>query len=98
MAGFEVVQEPSEPVPFPKHPPKAGDNAAAMAGIAALKVGLAVLAQRTVVALSNLFCLLTVGSVFWLFMSIHEPNVFQIVYCTIYAFFVVVLNWIVRSK
>lgn len=88
---FEVVQDEATPSPPPRNP-------IAEAGIAALKLGLGALAQRALVALSNLFCLLTVGSVFWLFMSIHEPTVYQIVYCTFYAGFVLAVNWIVRAR
>lgn len=92
MAGFEVVEGTAPNVEqFPKQKPVSDLS------INALKIALGALSQRTLVALSNLFCLLTVGSVFWLFMSIHEPNVFQIVYCTLYASFILAINWVARK-
>ena len=91
MAGFEVVEETQNVTPL--HPQKPVSDLS----ISALKIALGALTQRTLVALSNLFCLLTVGSVFWLFMSIHEPNVFQIVWGTLYGVFILAANWIVRK-
>lgn len=62
-----------------------------------LFLSLQALSKRTIIALSNLFCLLTVGSVFVLFYSIvPAPNTFQIVSATIYAVFVLAANAIVR--
>jgi hypothetical protein len=62
-----------------------------------LLFSLQALSKRTLIALSNLFCLLTVGSVFVLFYSIvPSPNAFQIVSATIYAVFVLAANAIVR--
>ena len=62
-----------------------------------LLLSLQALSKRTLIALSNLFCLLTVGSVFVLFYSIvPNPNTFQIVSATIYAVFVLAANAIVR--
>jgi hypothetical protein len=54
------------------------------------------LSKRTLVALSNLFCLLTVFSVFVLFYNIPKPDSYQIVALTIYAAFVLAANAIVR--
>lgn len=63
-----------------------------------LFLSLQALSKRTIIALSNLFCLLTVGSVFVLFYSIvPAPNTFQIVSATIYAVFVLAANAIVRK-
>lgn len=66
-------------------------------GIQALMLGLGALSQRTVVGLSKLFTLATVGSVFWLFMVHPEPNTMQLVEMGLYAAFVLVANFIVRN-
>lgn len=95
--GFAVEEDDpkAEVTPFPR--PAAAPQAPKIA-IDALALAFKALSQRFIIALSNLFCLITAASVFMLFMSIHEPNVLQIVYCTIYAAFIVVLNWIVRTR
>lgn len=61
-----------------------------------LLLSLQTLSKRTLVALSNLFCLLTVGSVFVLFYNTPTPSVLQIVSLSIYAVFVATINVIVR--
>jgi hypothetical protein len=67
-------------------------------GISALMLGLSALSKRLVVALSNLFVLLTVASAFWLFYSIRaEPTVPQLVLAGIYSAFVLAANFIVRK-
>lgn len=65
-------------------------------GFELLRVGLKALSQRTLIALSALFTLLTVGSAFWLFMSIHEPNTMQLIQIGMYAAFVLAINLIVK--
>lgn len=67
-------------------------------GAQALYLGLQTLGKRTLVAIDNLFCLLTVASAFWLWHSIPDPNTFQIVALGIYAGFVLAANVIVRRK
>jgi hypothetical protein len=61
-----------------------------------LLLSLQALSKRTLVALSNLFCLLTVFSVFVLFYNIPKPDSYQIVSLSIYAVFVLAANAIVR--
>jgi hypothetical protein len=86
---FELVQD-DDPAPR-------GDPADAGRSADLLLLSLQALSKRTLIALSNLFCLLTVGSVFVLFYSIvPNPNTFQIVSATIYAVFVLAANAIVR--
>jgi len=63
-----------------------------------LGMALAALSQRALIALSACFTLLTVGSAFWLWMSIRDPNPQQIISLTIYAGFVLAANLIVRRK
>jgi hypothetical protein len=87
---FELVQEDEEPVAS-STVPGTSDRATEL-----LLLSLQALSKRTVVALSNLFCLLTVGSVFVLFYNIPNPSVTQIVALSIYAVFVATINVIVR--
>jgi hypothetical protein len=85
---FELVEEADAgPVP-----PTQESNP----GLDILLLSLQALSKRTIVALSNLFCLLTVGSSFWLCLSIHDPNPLQLVEIGGYFAFVLAANWIVR--
>jgi len=68
------------------------------AAVKMLMLGLSALAQRTVHALADMFTLLTVGSVFWLFTATPDPNVMQLVQLGGYCVFVLMVNWIVRRK
>lgn len=61
-----------------------------------LVLSLKALSKRALIAISNLFCLLTVFSVFVLFYNIPNPSVLQIVALSIYSSFVLAANAIVR--
>ena len=86
--GFEVVGGTETEAPKP-------DNGAA---VRMLTLALAALSQRALIAIADLFTLLTVGSAFWLWSSIPAPNDRQIIALSIYACFVLAANWIVRRK
>ena len=88
-ARFEVV--PDDPPTEPE-----SDNRA----IDFLLFLLKPLSQKTVIALGNLFSLLTVISVFWLAYGIlpAAPTNQQLIGLGGYAVFVSVINWIVRRK
>ena len=66
--------------------------------VAMLTLALKALSQRALVAIADLFTLLTVGSAFWLWASIPAPNDRQIIALSIYACFVLAANYIVRRK
>ena len=89
--GFEVVggtdAEPSQP--------QADPNGVA---VRLIQMALVALSQRAVVALADMFTLITVASAFWLWWSIPAPNDRQIIALSIYALFVLAANWIVRGK
>ena len=89
--GFEVVggteTEQAEPA-----------EQASAAHVVMLTIALKALSQRALVALADLFTLLTVGSAFWLWSTIPAPNDRQIVALSIYALFVLAANYIVRRK
>jgi len=83
---FRVVSDEIDPA----------DGVAEKVGIQTLMLGLAALSQRTLVALSRLFTLLTVASVFWLFLSIPSPSPWQLAELAMYGLFVLAANFIVR--
>jgi len=61
-------------------------------------LALTALAQRTIQALADLFCLLTVASVFWIAYTIDDPDPMKLTKLGMYASFVLIVNWIVRRK
>jgi hypothetical protein len=75
-------------------PPQARADHAAATKV--LLLAIAALSKRMVVAIADLFTLLTVGSVFWLFISIPDPNSMQLIQLGGYCLFVLAANWIVR--
>lgn len=87
--GFQVVRDETETEQKPT------DNGAA---IRLLMLALGALSQRALVAVADLFTLLTVASAFWLWRSIPDPNELQIIALSIYAAFVLAANWIVRGR
>jgi hypothetical protein len=84
---FEIVEDDE---PAPKARP------ADAAGTAMLLLGLKTLSQRALGAIADLFTLATVGSAFWLWMSIQNPTPYQLVQLAMYGVFVLAANWIVR--
>ena len=81
---FEVVRD-DEPAP-----------SKAAAGL--LVIALKALSARAIAAVTDLFTLLTVASAFWVWCSVLDPNVLQIVHHSIYGVFVLTANWIVRRR
>jgi hypothetical protein len=89
---FEVVEDdPPEQI-------KSDDGGQAAVDI--LLLLLKPLSQKTIIALGNLFSLLTVVSVFWLSLAIipKDPSTQQLVGLGGYAAFVIAVNIIVRRK
>lgn len=105
MAGraFEVVQDEQRPDPGdPPSPANGGapnppTKAAQAAMIAGLLLALKAISQRAFVALLDTFSLITSAAVFWLFYSFENPTVYQIVHASIFAMFVLSINWVVRQ-
>jgi len=87
---FELVQDDD---PAPRDEPADAGRSADL-----LLLSLQALSKRALIALSDLFCLLTVGSAFWLCLTIHDPNSFQLVEIGGYFVFVLVANYIVRRR
>ncbi len=78
------------PAPAPR--PPAGQEHA----VGALMLGLKALSQGAIIAASRFTNLAMVASVFWLFMSIPNPNQLQIVWGGIYASFILVLGYLLN--
>jgi len=83
---FEVVDDEISP---PKPEPGSG----------LLLLAITSLSKRALVAAADLFCLLTVGSAFYIwYLIIGDPNAYQLVGAAGYALFILAANWIVRRK
>jgi len=97
---FELVVDQAEAPPQAPQAAPPQPKAPALNGVAIqmMMMALGALSQRAVIALAACFTLLTVGSAFWLWMSIPDPNPNQIVSLTIYAVLVLAINIIVRRK
>lgn len=63
---------------------------------AAMMLALKALSQRAIAAVKDIFTLVSVGSAFWLFMSIRDPNTYQLVELGLFSVFILAANWIVR--
>jgi hypothetical protein len=86
---FEVVSDNDVPAAAP---------APSKAATGLLVIALKALSQRALAAVTDLFTLLTVASAFWVWCSVNDPNVLQIIHHSIYGVFVLAANWIVRRK
>lgn len=67
-------------------------------GVDLLALGLKTVSQRFVAALINLFTLVTMIGVWFLWYKTPDPNPSQIVSLSIFAAFVLAANWLVRRK
>lgn len=86
--GFEVIEGGGEQ-PAPQ---------ASNVQIAMLTIALKALSQRALVALLDLFCLITCAGAWALWYMTPDPTTLQIVHNTIFAGFVLAANWIVRTR
>jgi hypothetical protein len=93
---LQVVGQELAPDPFPVEQPKppVGTKFAGEA----IALALSALSQRALVALSNLFVLAVVGSVFVLWYVTPDPNVYQLVKLAMYGVFSLGISWIVRRR
>lgn len=87
-----------EPVEIPDAPEQsATERAAASFAANAITLGLKVLSQRAIAATKDVFTLLSCASCFWLWNSIPNPSITQIVSLSLYAVFILAANVIVRK-
>lgn len=64
-----------------------------------LFTSLRALSQRAVIALANLFVLLTAVSAFWLwYATMPAPSVLQLVGLSLYGVLILALNWLVLRR
>lgn len=94
---FEVVPDPGESPASANPQVNSQENKAATA-LAMIMLGLKTLSARTVVALAGLRTLAMVGSVFWLGMSLPNPNAYQLALLGVYAAFVTGIVLLTRGK
>lgn len=90
---LQVVGEEPDNL-FPTAPPPRGTKIATDL----ITLAISTLSQRTVIALSNLFTLGTVGSAFVLFYVTPDPTPYQLIKLAMYGVFVLGANWIVRRR
>ena len=88
--GFQVIED--------DEPSAAPQPQATPAQILMLQMALKALSQRALIAATDLFSLLTIGSAFWLWSTIPAPDDRQIISLTIYALMILAINVIVRRK
>lgn len=88
--GFEVVGGTETEAPKP-----VADNGIA---IRMLTLALASLGQRALIAIADLFSLITCAGVWYIWYLTPSPNYQQIVHNSIFALFALAANWIVRKK
>ena len=69
-----------------------------LAKIVAGLLSISALAQRFTIALSNLFAMLAIASVWGLFMAIPNPTAYQLFALGGYSVFVLVALYIVRRR
>lgn len=88
-----IGQEP-EPSEAPAPPSQAAN---ALTGL--LIMSLRALSQRAVLALANLFMAASAASAWWLwYVTMPRPSIAQLVGLTLYAGFVLALNYMLRRK
>lgn len=85
---FEVVPDEQPQVQVQRSDP----------AFSALMLALKALSQRTIIALAALRTLLMVGSVFWLAMTLHEPNTYQLTLLGLYSLFVITSLFLTNPK
>jgi hypothetical protein len=83
--------------PEPEVQPQPSQAANALTSL--LFVSLRALSQRTIVALGNLFMAASAASAWWLwYVTMPSPTVPQLVGLTLYAVFILALNFMFRRR
>lgn len=90
LFAIEAMDEtPPQQAPRPAPPPQ--PSRVEQAALSAIMLALKSLSQRALIAFAALANLAMVASVFWLFLSIPDPNPHQLIWGGIYALFVFML-------
>lgn len=90
---FQLVDE-DQPQTEPVNQQVPRDARLQQATVDMLHIALTALSQRFVSALASMFTLLTVGSAFYLWLMTPDPTHTQIVSLSIYAGFVILINYL----
>lgn len=93
----EFLADPNQGEPL--RPQPQAQQGLERAATSILFTSLRALSQRTLVAVANLFVLMTAGSAFWLwFVTIPNPSVLQLVGLCLYGILILLLNWLVLRR
>jgi hypothetical protein len=91
--GAEAAKQP------PPQPSQQPGPSAQQAATSMLLLALRALSQRALVAISNLFVLLTVASAWWLWMvTLPQPSAQQLVGLGLYGLLILALNYLVLTR
>ena len=91
--------EPEAPPAAPPSPPPRPNQRAEQAATGILMLALKALSQRAIVAIGNLFVLLTAASAWWLWMTtLPQPSIQQLVGLALYGLLILALNYLVLSR
>jgi hypothetical protein len=90
--------EAEQPQPTPP-PPQQPSQSAQHAATSMLLLALRALSQRALVAITQLFTLITVGSAWWLwYAALPNPTITQLVELGLYGVLILLLNWLVLKR
>jgi hypothetical protein len=83
-----------QPVEIPDEAP--AETLSTRAAASMISLGLKTLSQRALAATRDVFTLLSVGTIFWVWNEHPDPTVLQIISLSLYATFILAANVIVR--
>lgn len=95
---LQVVEEIDDLPSANARPAPPPESPGVSIGATALMLGLKALSQRAAVALEGLATLITAGLVFWLWLSIPNPTVNQLIGMGMFAVFILAINIIARKR
>lgn len=93
----EATEVPQQPAPPP--PQQTAPSAQQHAATSMLLLALRALSQRSIVAISNLFVLLTAASAWWLWMvTLPAPSIQQLVGLALYGALILAVDYLVLTR
>jgi hypothetical protein len=97
--GFQMVGEESLPEPQTPQAPQAQPDAATRAAMRFWLLSMQNISNRAIVGISHLFTAALVASAWALFMwTLPTPSVLQLVGLGLYAAFLLLIEWVRRSR
>lgn len=97
MAAFEEVNDAAERV-VQLPTPQSRETKQSGLDMQLLAMALSTISKRALTAISDLFALMVIGSVWWLFLSVTSPNPFQLAALAGYEMFALAAIWIVKRR